>query len=299
MHIVEQSEFPIYDGQHEAIVSEEDWHLAQDKRKKSAMRLRKVSDFHHAHILSGILKCPVCGKSMYGNVSKAHNKDSKNRYYYYCKNRVKITGLECSFRQSIEQTEINRMVAAIISAMVNKPQFIEAIKAKIGMSVDTKDMENQVAVLQGQLKQAAGIKSRLERQMDTLDIDDPHFDRKLADLQRRYNDQYDIIAEIEAQMEDVQNKILRIHQEKISIDNIYQLLLAFNQVYYSATEMEQKEFMRAFVERIEIYPEKRKDGCQIRKIVFNFPIPVDGKNVTEYPLELGTTVESVVYLTRK
>ncbi len=71
MHIVEQSEFPIYDGQHEAIVSEEDWHLAQDKRKKSAMRLRKVSDFHHAHILSGILKCPVCGKSMYGNVSKA------------------------------------------------------------------------------------------------------------------------------------------------------------------------------------------------------------------------------------
>ena len=150
------------------------------------MRLRKVSDIHHAHILSGILKCPVCGKSMYGNVSKAHNKDCKNRYYYYCKNRVKITGHECSFRQSIEQTEINRMVATIISAMVNKPQFIEAIKAKIGMSVDTKDMENQVAVLQGQFKQATSIKSRLERQMDTLDIDDPHFDRKLADLQRRY-----------------------------------------------------------------------------------------------------------------
>ena len=82
-------------------------------------------------------------------------------------------------------------------------------------------------------------------------------------------------------------------------DNIYQLLLAFDQVYYSATEVEQKDFMRAFVERIEIYPEKRKDGCQIRKIVFNFPIPVDGKNVAEYPLELGTTVEVVVCLERK
>lgn len=57
--------------------------------------------------------------------------------------------------------------------------------------------------------------------------------------------------------------------------------------------------MRAFVERIEIYPEKRKDGCQIRKIVFNFPIPVDGKNVAEYPLELGTTVETVVLLTKE
>ena len=90
-----------------------------------------------------------------------------------------------------------------------------------------------------------------------------------------------------------------IQVEGHSIDNIYQLLLAFNQVCYSATEMEQKEFMRAFVERIEIYPEKRKDGCQIRKIVFNFPIPVDGKSVTELPLELGTTVENIVCLTRK
>ena len=113
------------------------------------------------------------------------------------------------------------MVASIISAMVNKPQFIEAIKEKIGTSVDTKELENQISVMQGQIKQAIGIKNRLERQMDTLDIDDPHFDRKLTDLQRRYDEQYDIIAEIEAQIEEVQSKILSIHQEKISIDNIY------------------------------------------------------------------------------
>ena len=299
MHIVEQSDFPIYDGQHEAIISEEDWHLVQDKRKKSAMRWHKVSDPHHAHILSGILKCPECGKSMYGNVSKAHSKDNKDRYYYYCKNRVKITGHECNFRKSIEQTEINKMVASVISAMVSKPQFVEAIKEKIGKSVDTKEMENQVSILQGQLKQITGIKNRLERQMDTLDIDDPHFDRKLTDLQRRYDEQYESIAEIEAQIEEVQSKILSIHQEKISIDHIYRLLLTFDQVYNSATETEQKDFMRAFVERIEIYPEKRKDGCQIKKIVFNFPIPSDGENMRELPLKFGTTVESVVRLERR
>ena len=129
-------------------------------------------------------------------------------------NSLQITGHECSFRQSIEQTEINRMVASIISVILNKPQFFEAIKEKIGTSVDTKELENQISVMQGQIKQAIGIKNRLERQMDTLDIDDPHFDRNLTDLQRRYDEQYDIIAEIEAQMEDVQNKILRIHQKK-------------------------------------------------------------------------------------
>ena len=41
MHIVEQSEFRIYDGQHEAIISEEDWNLAHEKWKISAYRREK------------------------------------------------------------------------------------------------------------------------------------------------------------------------------------------------------------------------------------------------------------------
>ena len=293
MHVVEQSEFPVYEGQHEAIISEEDWYLAQEKRKINSFKREKVNNPDHAHILSGILKCPCCGKSMYGNIAKAHSKDKKTRYYYYCKNTVTPTGHECSFRLNIEQTEINKFVAKVISAMVNNPRFVEAIQAKIGTAVDTEDMERQIAVLQGRLKQAFGTKSRLERQMDTLDINDAHYDRKILDLQRRYDEQYDTIEEIEVQIGELQSQIRSIQQEKISGDNIYRLLLAFDEVYHSATEAEQKEFMKAFIERIEMFPEKRKDGSWIKKIVFNFPVPVDGEEVKELPLETETTVETV------
>ena len=296
MHVVEQSEFPIYEGQHEAIISEEDWYLAQEKRKINFFKREKVNNPDHAHILSGILKCPCCGKSMYGNIARAHSKDKKTRYYYYCKNTVTPTGHECSFRLNIEQTEINKFVAKIISAMVNNPRFVEAIQAKIGSAVDTEDMEKQIAVLQGQLKQAFGTKSRLERQMDTLDINDAHYDRKILDLQRRYDEQYDTIEDIEVQIGELQGQIRSIQQEKISGNNIYRLLLAFDEVYHSATEAEQKEFMKAFIERIEMFPEKRKDGSWIKKIVFNFPVPVDGEEVKELPLETETTVETVVLL---
>lgn len=298
MHVVEQSEFPIYDGQHEAIISEEDWNLAQAKRKAHSYKRQKVNDPNHAHILSGILKCPCCGKSMYGNISKAHSKDNKTRYYYHCKNTASPTGHECSFRLSIEQKEINQYVAKIISAMVNNPRFAEAIKAKIGTAVDTADMEKQSSVLKGQLKQVFGTKSRLERQMDTLDINDMHYDKKILDLQRRYDEQYDTIEEIEAQISDLQTQIHNIQQEKITGDNIYRLLLAFDEVYHSATEAEQKEFMKAFIERIELFPEKRKDGNWIKKIVFNFPVPVEGKEVKELPLEFSSTAETVVVLTK-
>ena len=299
MHVVEQSEFPVYEGQHEAIISEEDWYLAQEKRKINSFKREKVNNPDHAHILSGILKCPCCGKSMYGNIAKAHSKDKKTRYYYYCKNTVTPTGHECSFRLNIEQTEINKFVAKVISAMVNNPRFVEAIQAKIGTAVDTEDMEKQIAVLQGRLKQAFGTKSRLERQMDTLDINDAHYDRKILDLQRRYDEQYDTIEEIEVQIGELQSQIRSIQQEKISGDNIYRLLLAFDEVYHSATEAEQKEFMKAFIERIEMFPEKRKDGSWIKKIVFNFPVPVDGEEVKELPLETETTVETVVLLSQQ
>ena len=195
-------------------------------------------------------------------------------------------------------SQINKFVAKDISAMVNNPRFVEAIQAKIGTAVDTEDMEKQIAVLQGRLKQAFGTKSHLERQMDTLDINDVRYDRKILDLQRRYDEQYDIIEEIKVQIGELQSQIRSIQQEKISGDNIYRLLLAFDEVYHSATEAEQKEFMKAFIERIEMFPEKRKDGSWIKKIVFNFPVPVDGEEVKELPLETETTVETVVLLSK-
>ena len=298
MHVVAQSEFPVYEGQHNAIVSEEDWNLAHEKRKVNAYRREKVNDPEHAHILSGILKCPCCGKSLYGNVSKAHSKDKKTRYYYYCKNTVTSTGHQCTFRQNIEQTEMNRMVASIVSAMVKDPRFAEAIKEKIGSAVDTGSLEKQLGALQSQLRQALGTKSRLEKQMDSLDINDQYYNRKISDLQRRYEDQYGRIDEIESQIDDVQNQIHIIRQEKISGDNIYRLLLAFDQVYDAATEVERKEFMRAFIERIELFPEKQPDGNWIRKIIFNFPVPVNGSEVKELPLENESMAETVCLLER-
>ena len=185
-------------------------------------------------------------------------------------------------------------VAKIISAMVNKPRFAEAIQAKIGTAVDTAALEQQVEVLQGRLKQTLGAKTRLERQMDTLDIGDPHYDRKISDLQRRYDEQYDIMVEIESQIDELQSQIRSIRQEKISGDNIYRLLLAFDAVYSSATEAERKELMKAFIERIDLYPEKRKDGCWIRSIVFIFPMPVEGGEVKELSLESETTVNTML-----
>lgn len=46
-------------------------------------------------------------------------------------------------------------------------------------------------------------------------------------------------------------------------------------------DAEKKQFMQAFIELIDIFPERREDGNWIRNIKFQFPVPVlrDGKEV--------------------
>ena len=41
MHVVEQTEYPVYNGKHEVIISEEDWNLAQEKRKLNSLNVKR------------------------------------------------------------------------------------------------------------------------------------------------------------------------------------------------------------------------------------------------------------------
>ncbi len=193
---------------------------------------------------------------------------------------------------------MNRMVAAIISAMVKDDRFKSAIKTKIGNAVDTSEMEERIEALRTQLKQVQGTKTRLEHQMDNLDVTDAHYNKKISDLQRRYDEQYDKAEIVETQMDEWNSRLLSVRQEKISADNVYQLLLAFDKLYNTFTEVEQRDFMRAFIERIDIYPEKPDNGCWIRNIVFNFPMPVQGRDIKGLPLESKSTVETVCLLSK-
>ena len=84
-HIVKQDEYMLYNGIHDAIIPDEEWELAQQKRKVTGVRNPKTHSLEHEHILSGILKCPVCGNGMYGNVNRKRNKsgDYYKDYFYY------------------------------------------------------------------------------------------------------------------------------------------------------------------------------------------------------------------------
>ena len=101
--IVKQENYMLHDGIHEGIISETDWELAHQKREKTGVKYEKTHSLDHEHILSGILRCPLCGSGMYGNVNRKKKKDGtlyKDYFYYACKHRRLVDGHKCGYRKS-------------------------------------------------------------------------------------------------------------------------------------------------------------------------------------------------------
>ena len=147
----------------------------------------------------------------------------------------------------------------------------------------TRYLGKQLSVLNASLHQAETIKTRIEQQMDNLDVTDTHYDKKISDLQRRLDAQYDRIDKVEETMTELKSQIYELKKNQIDADSIYGFLGAFNEVYSECTDAEKKQFMQAFIERIDIFPERRKDGNWIQNIKFQFPVPIikEGKEVVQ------------------
>ena len=69
------------DGLHKGIVSEELWQAAQVKIAAQAKKYEKVNPVPnaHVHLLTTLIKCPLCGAGMYGNKSTTRRKDSERQ----------------------------------------------------------------------------------------------------------------------------------------------------------------------------------------------------------------------------
>ena len=91
---------------------------------------------------------------------------------------MNATGHKCTFRRNIEQSQIDDMIAKLITAMTTEGKFKDTIQNRIGANVDTTDLEKQLSVLNASFHQAETIKTRLEHQMDNLDVTDIHYDKK-------------------------------------------------------------------------------------------------------------------------
>ena len=275
---------------------EEMWNQAHRKRQETGVLQVKTHSLEHEHILSGIIKCPVCGSGMYGNVNRKKHPDGsyyKDYFYYACKHRKLVDGHRCTYKRQWNEDRINVAVEEIIRKFVKNPKFEQEIRKKIGSSIDTSELDREYDGLKDRLSQTTRAKNRLADQMDNLSVSDKNYDKKYNDMQERLDKLYDEITDIENAMEEVETRLYNIRQDKISEDNVYQFLLFFDKLYDKFTDLEKKTFLKSFLSDVFIYEEEQKDGRILKGLRFKFPIYMNGRNVLGVDLDNESTDEVV------
>lgn len=300
-HQVPQENYLLVDGLHEGIVSEELWNAAQVKLLAQSKRYEPVnrSKTEQAHLLSALVKCPVCGAGMYSNKCTKRKKDGtpyKSFSYYSCKHRKMQRGQKCDFNKQIQEEVLDNAVVEVIIKLVSNPKFAAMMQAKINSKVDTTAIEQEIAAAEKQLRQYYSVKSKIMEEIDTLDPDDRHYIIRKSDLDERLYRMYDKIEEAENNLMDARAKKQAIEVDKITGDNIYKVLICFEKLYNVMDPLERKKLMEHLISEIQIYPERQPNGQWLKSIKFRLPIV---ENDIDLCLDNESHTECVLQMTHK
>lgn len=227
------------------------------------------------HLLSGILKCPVCGAGMYGNKSIKKRKDGSNYkdfYYYGCKHRNMTRGHKCDYKKQVHEEMLDASVAEVISKLVSNPKFSDLIRNKINMEVDTGALDQEIENYKIQLRKLYHNKDTILSDMDSLDYEDKHYQRRKTDLENHLYKTYDKIDEAEELLVSAKAKKRSLLADKITGDNIYKALIFFDKLYAQMNESEKREFLSQLVDNVQIYEERKENGQWLKSIEFKLPI---------------------------
>ena len=284
--LAEQDDYLLVDGLHEGIVSEELWHEAQVKLLAQAEKYEHVNRGKDTkiHLLSGIVKCPVCGVGMYGNKSIKHKADGskyKDFYYYGCKHRAMTRSHKCDFKKQINEELLDSAVAEVIGKLVSNPKFAAMMQEKISMKVDTSAIEQEIAAHEKQLRQSYSVKERLMDEIDSLDPDDKHYIKRKADLDDRLYKMYDKIEDTGNQLVAARAKKMAIEAEKLTGDNIYKVLIYFDKLYSVMDDQEKRQLMESLLSEVQIYEERQPNGQWIKSIKFRLPIVAEDMSLDD------------------
>ncbi len=297
---INATDYITVDGLHEPLVSEEVWNKAQEKRQTTGKKFASKYGKDRTHLLTGLLKCPVCGGPMYANRHCWTKKDGtyKEVGYYVCGKNKHDRGKFCEYKADLKKSVIEPLVIEAVKEIVSQKYFAEAIKSRIGNLNNNDEIDREIKNFEVKLGEVELNKARLEKEIDTLPFDTKFRERKLRDLNARLDGMYETIAELEELIADANLCKKAMEEEAVTLENIYQILLNFSEFFDIIDEDERKNLLCYLIKEIQLNPHWEKKS-PLKWIEFNFPIYRNGEEIRKFLCEGNFNVETLVHLSKK
>ena len=290
---------------HEPIVSKETFAKAEERLKKNVAHRKTRSDSTTVYPLTGLIRCPDCGKNIFGYTAPPRKKkNGKEGYYpryifYRCISGRDRNGISCSLANKYYSgTKLETEVKEVISSMVTIPEFVELISQKIDIQTDVNSLRKKQTAIRNEITKYNGNLLQTEKRLTELDIADRHYQNKVDSLNRILDDLYEKIEDAQTRLDEVNQEITMVEKSAMTKKSIFEMLEGFSKYYDVMSPEDKKALLQAMVSFIELYPEKRDDKHLIKTIHFTFPVTYDGESGALFVRTNEQQVETVVLLSK-
>lgn len=302
----DESKIILVDGLHEAIVTPDTFSKAQMLLSKNVAHRKTRSDSSTVYPLTGLIRCPDCGKNIFGySAPPRPRKNGKEGFYpryisYRCISGRDRNGVVCSLANKYYSgTKLEKEVKEVVSSMVTIPEFVELVSQKIDLQTDVNALRKKRSAIEAELSKYSGNLVQTERRLAELDAGDKHYDRKVDSLNRILDDLYEKMDDAQNRLDGVTSEIAMIEKSAMTKESIFEMLHGFREYYDVMSPEDKKTLLQAMISYIELYKEKRADGHLVKTIHFTFPVTYDGESGALFIRTNEQQVETVMSLVQQ
>jgi len=212
-------------------------------RAPSAIHPRRVGS---AYLLSGIIRCGVCGAAMVGQ-------GSSPRYRYYMCGNARRKGREVCSSPILPSDKIEGLVVDRIKDYIlteeNLKELVRLTNEELAQT-SSEDRE-RLGILEGQI---ADVGSRLGKLYDALETGE----FKTSDLAPRIRVLMQKKEELQHAKTDIEERLRHEILDTVDLNVVQQYTSDLRNLLVKSSITEQRSFLKSFVEKIEADDEKVK-----------------------------------------
>ena len=270
---VEKAQDPVrVEGAWPALVSRELFDAVQEAMRDRAPKVRRPARVGSRFLLSGLLKCGVCGRPYSGQGAK-----SGQYGYYICGTLFREGAGTCSARY-LNAPKVEEFVVQKIRERILTEETIVELVTLVAEEIDAMagELAGRLEVIDAEL---GDVRKRLERLYEALETSELTLEvlsPRIFSLRHREE-------QLEAAREDAETQLEQRRVELPNTEEIAEYVADFRDFLKDGTFPERKALIRNFVEGIEVVGDE---------VVLTYTIPMPNDGVTSESASVLDFVQS-------
>ncbi|MGE7271524.1 recombinase family protein [Brevibacillus panacihumi] len=256
-----KSEPTVVSEAHEAIIDLELWDKVQTVNKLNKEHYSNTSsNLKGEFILTGLLRCPVCGAGTV--MSKSKKRDGSGYYLNYMCQTFHSEGKAGCGSNLIKKEVVEEQVLTWVRTMLADEEIVDEILDRLEAeeSIGIGELKKDLSIQQNNLKKLLEQQEKQDADYFAGEIRAALYNRLSEELEIKIDQSKQVIANLERGIEKLQSSVI------LNKDIIVDALKNFDALFAEASNDEKRALLRALIKEIHMEADRKS----IKNIVFWF-----------------------------